>query len=112
MAFAKEAQKFQEDKYNLSNPEHKRQILDFEREFGKKNFMEILRIKGYFKTNSYYPDGYMDGDYIVQINDLQEKYNALARLEKRRKYMQEKEEESIDPLASWAVENMGYEIVK
>jgi hypothetical protein len=102
MAFTKK-QPTHTEKYNLSNPEHKRQIIEFEKEFGKKNFMEILKIKGYFKFNDYYSDGYLDDAFIEQINDLQEKYYALAKLEKRRKYMQKQES-----LINYAENELGY----
>jgi hypothetical protein len=58
MAFTQEQKQQYDEKYSLDNPLHKQIILDFEREFGHKNFMEILKQKGYFKYNDWYTDGY------------------------------------------------------
>jgi hypothetical protein len=93
MAFAQEQKTKYDEKYSLDNPFHKQAILDFEKEFGRKNFMEILKKKGYFRFNDHYKYGYVDGRYIVQIDDLNHKYKALGKLMERRKYMEKIEKE-------------------
>jgi hypothetical protein len=98
MAFAKEQKEKYEDKYSLNNPNHKQIILDFEKEFGHKNFMEVLQQKKYFKFNDYYKEGYVDGDYIEELTDLSEKYKTLNKLIERRHYMENKEKESFEQI--------------
>ena len=102
MSFKKtetEEKQYFEKKYNVFNSQsHRDLIRSFKKQYDGMNFMQILSFNGFSRVTKKYPLGVVDWNKIEEINELQERYNALKDLHEIDSYAEKMEKERMDSL--------------
>ena len=87
-------------KYDLTSPNDKAIVRQFEKELAGRDWDTYCIAKGYLIRNDRYPDGAIVPSKLIQLNADKDKFTALEVLTAKQNYARKKEKEGLDLVAS------------